>query len=51
MAAPSLRLWTAAGNDTVFSARFACRVCGYAIPELAPRIFSFNNPAGAMQTL
>ena len=35
------------GNDTVFSARFACRVCGYAIPELAPRIFSFNNPAGA----
>ena len=35
------------GNDTVFSARFACRMCGYAIPELAPRIFSFNNPAGA----
>ena len=35
------------GNDTVFSARFACRVCGYAIPELTPRIFSFNNPAGA----
>ena len=35
------------GEDTVFSARFACHVCGYAIPELEPRIFSFNNPAGA----
>ena len=35
------------GGDTVFSARFACHVCGYAIPELEPRIFSFNNPAGA----
>ena len=36
-------------KDTVFSARFACHVCGYAIPELEPRIFSFNNPAGACQ--
>ena len=36
-------------GDTVFSARFACHVCGYAIPELEPRIFSFNNPAGACQ--
>ena len=35
------------GEETVFSARFACHVCGYAIPELEPRIFSFNNPAGA----
>ena len=35
------------GGDVVFSARFACHVCGYAIPELEPRIFSFNNPAGA----
>ena len=33
----------------MFSARFACHVCGYAIPELEPRIFSFNNPAGACQ--
>ena len=31
----------------VFSARFACPVCGYAIRELEPRLFSFNNPAGA----
>ena len=36
-------------GDTVFSARFACHVCGYAIPELEPRIFSFNSPAGACQ--
>jgi excinuclease ABC subunit A len=31
----------------VFSAKFACPVCGYSIAELEPRIFSFNNPAGA----
>ena len=37
------------GADVVFSARFACHVCGYAIPELEPRIFSFNNPAGACE--
>ena len=37
------------GDDAVFSARFACHICGYAIPELEPRIFSFNNPAGACQ--
>ena len=37
------------GEDIVFSARFACHVCGYAIPELEPRIFSFNNPSGACQ--
>ena len=37
------------GDDVVFSARFACHVCGYAIPELEPRIFSFNNPAGACE--
>ena len=36
-------------RDVVFSARFTCHVCGYAIPELEPRIFSFNNPAGACQ--
>ncbi|NCA69656.1 MAG: excinuclease ABC subunit UvrA, partial [Sphingobacteriia bacterium] len=32
---------------TTFSARFACPVCGYSIPALEPRLFSFNNPAGA----
>ncbi|MBK81903.1 MAG: excinuclease ABC subunit A [Gammaproteobacteria bacterium] len=33
--------------ELVFSARFACPVCGYSISELEPRMFSFNNPAGA----
>lgn len=39
------------GEDSIeeisFSARFACPVCGYSISELEPRMFSFNNPAGA----
>ncbi|MCB1615510.1 MAG: excinuclease ABC subunit UvrA [Pseudomonadales bacterium] len=35
------------GEETVFSARFACPVCNYSIDELEPRLFSFNNPAGA----
>jgi excinuclease ABC subunit A len=34
----------------VFSDRFACPVCGYSIPQLEPRLFSFNNPAGACAT-
>ncbi|WP_116474447.1 excinuclease ABC subunit UvrA [Zobellella maritima] len=34
----------------VFSANFACPECGYAIAELEPRIFSFNNPAGACES-
>ena len=33
--------------DLTFSARFACPECGYSISELEPRMFSFNNPAGA----
>lgn len=35
------------GEETTFSAKFACPTCGYSIPELEPRLFSFNNPAGA----
>ena len=34
-------------EELVFSARFACPECGYSINELEPRMFSFNNPAGA----
>ena len=34
-------------EDIAFSARFACPICGYSIAELEPRMFSFNNPAGA----
>ncbi|QEM80466.1 excinuclease ABC subunit UvrA [Halomonas binhaiensis] len=37
-------------DDVAFSARFACPVCGYSIAELEPRMFSFNNPAGACST-
>ncbi|WP_440940483.1 excinuclease ABC subunit UvrA [Immundisolibacter sp.] len=33
--------------DLLFSARFACPHCGYSVAELEPRLFSFNNPAGA----
>ncbi|MGD8207845.1 MAG: excinuclease ABC subunit UvrA, partial [Thiohalocapsa sp.] len=36
--------------ELLFSDRFACPVCGYSIPELEPRVFSFNNPAGACQS-
>ena len=35
--------------DLTFSAQFACPQCGYSISELEPRMFSFNNPAGACQ--
>jgi len=38
-----------AADEMIFSARFACPVCGYSISELEPRMFSFNNPAGACQ--
>jgi excinuclease ABC subunit A len=36
--------------ELVFSANFACPVCGYSIEELEPRLFSFNNPVGACAT-
>jgi len=34
-------------SDLIFSARFSCPTCGYNLQELEPRLFSFNNPAGA----
>ena len=34
-------------RELLFSAKFACPVCGYSIPELEPKLFSFNNPSGA----
>lgn len=37
------------GDDLLFSNKFACPVCGYSIAELEPRMFSFNNPAGACE--
>lgn len=38
------------GDTLVFSANFACPHCGYSMQELEPRLFSFNNPAGACST-
>ncbi len=35
------------GEETIFSAKFACPVSGFTIPEIEPRLFSFNNPFGA----
>lgn len=35
------------GEELLFSARFACPKCGHSISELEPKLFSFNNPAGA----
>ena len=37
-------------EEIVFSARYACPHCGYSLSELEPRLFSFNNPAGACPT-
>jgi excinuclease ABC subunit A len=34
-------------SDTVFSQNYACEDCGISLPELSPRMFSFNNPYGA----
>jgi len=35
------------GKEHLFSAKFACPVCSFSLPELEPRLFSFNNPMGA----
>ncbi|WP_055334992.1 excinuclease ABC subunit UvrA, partial [Ralstonia solanacearum] len=35
------------GKEHVFSSKFACPICAYSLPELEPRLFSFNNPMGA----
>ena len=37
-------------DEMLFSSRFACPVCGHSIGELEPRMFSFNNPAGACES-
>ena len=37
-------------KETLFSSRFACPLCDYALSEMEPRLFSFNNPMGACQT-
>ncbi len=35
------------GHEQLFSSKFACPVCSYALAELEPRLFSFNSPSGA----
>ena len=35
------------GEETLFSRNYACEECGISVPELSPRLFSFNNPLGA----
>ena len=35
------------GQEHLFSAKFSCPICSYSLPELEPRLFSFNNPMGA----
>ncbi len=35
------------GREHLFSSKFACPICSYSIPELEPRLFSFNSPVGA----
>jgi excinuclease ABC subunit A len=37
-------------EELVFSSRHACPVCGYSVPPLEPKLFSFNNPSGACPT-
>ena len=34
-------------KEKLFSSKFACPICSYSLPELEPRLFSFNNPMGA----
>ena len=39
-----------ANEEILFSANYACKLCGYSLQELEPRLFSFNSPSGACQT-
>jgi excinuclease ABC subunit A len=45
----AIALETDSGTEHLFSAKFACPVCSFSLPELEPRLFSFNNPMGACQ--
>jgi excinuclease ABC subunit A len=42
-----VRIDVKGGEELLFSERYACPVCGIGIPDLAPRMFSFNSPYGA----
>ena len=36
-------------EELIFSAKYACPICGFSMPELEPRLFSFNSPIGACE--
>jgi excinuclease ABC subunit A len=38
------------GTEHLYSSKFACPLCDYSLPELEPRLFSFNSPVGACPT-
>src|SRR5205085_1241876 len=40
----------AAAHEHLYSSKFACPLCDYSLPELEPRLFSFNSPVGACPT-
>ena len=40
-------VWREDGEEALFSERLSCPTCGVSLPELSPRIFSFNSPYGA----
>jgi excinuclease ABC subunit A len=43
----ALALELDSGREHLFSSKFGCPVCSYSLPELEPRLFSFNSPVGA----
>jgi excinuclease ABC subunit A len=43
----ALALELDSGKEHLFSSKFGCPVCSYSLPELEPRLFSFNSPVGA----
>jgi excinuclease ABC subunit A len=49
-AKPNNGAGAAAPGEHWFNAKFACPVCGFTVPELEPRLFSFNSPVGACAT-
>ena len=40
-------VWREDGEEVLFSEKLSCPICGISLPELSPRIFSFNSPYGA----
>lgn len=42
-----VKIDTMDGNELLFSEYYACPICGFSVPELEPRLFSFNAPQGA----